>query len=131
MSRWGADQVADESERVPYELDDPVVARLARFLSATPLADGRTTTGLTSPTTDLLAQSVLNWLRGLVWDHELRKWIDRAVFERLPDVGDVEVEQIAGGEVVRMTHRTTGVSALGMTPDEAWAELRRKVRENG
>lgn len=123
--------MSEESERVPYELGDPVVARLGQFLTSTPLIDGRTTTGLTSPTTDMLAQSVLNWLRGLIWSHDDDEWVSRAAFERMPDVGDVEVEQIAGGEVVRITHRSSGVSALGMTADEAWAELRRKVRDNG
>lgn len=118
-------------ERTPYELDDPTVTRLARFLSAAPLADGRTTTGLTSPTVDLLAQAVLNWIQGLVWSQDDADWIARAEFERLPDVGEVEVEEIAGGEVVRMTHRASGLSALGQTHNEAWAELRWKVRANG
>ena len=71
-----------------YEVDDPTVQALGRFLHAAPLSDGRTTSGLASPTTELLAQAVLNWAHGLVWDDG---WIPRAVFEKTPDLGEVEI----------------------------------------
>lgn len=118
----------------PYMVDDPVVVGLARFLSRAALTDGRTTTGLVSPTTDLLAQAVVNFLAGLVWSADDGKWIDRATWESLPDLGDVAVEVVGSGvdgDIVRMTQRSTGVSALGMTHAEAWAELRRKVVSGG
>ena len=115
--------------RTPHAVDDPTVKALARFLEAAPLADGRTTSGLASPTTDLLAQAIVNWTVGLVWQDG--HWIERSTWESTPDLGDIEIEPIADGQVVRMTQRSTGISALGETHDEAWAELRRKVQNNG
>lgn len=115
-------------ERTPHALDDPTVRSLARFLEAAPLSDGRTTSGLASPTTDLLAQAVINWSQGLVWQDG--HWIERSTWESTPDLGDIEVEQIADGQVVRITQRSTGISALGESHDEAWAELKRKVTKS-
>lgn len=117
------------ANRVAYQIDDPTVVALGRFLEAAPLANGTTTSGLGSEVAALLAQAVTNWSRGLVWSDG--RWVDRAVFEALPDVGDVEIEQIGGGAVVKMTHRATGVTALGESHDEAWQELRRKVVDRG
>ena len=114
--------------RTPYALTDPTVESLGKFLQSAPLSDGRTTTGLTSPTTELLAQAVLNYGQGLVFSDG--KWIDKAVFDTLPDVGDVEIEELGGGEVIKMTQRSTGLSALGETHDEAFAELKRKAVGN-
>ena len=115
--------------RTPHAVDDPTVKALARFLEAAPLADGRTTSGLASPTTDLLAQAIVNWTVGLVWQDG--HWIERSTWESTPDLGDIEIEQIADGQVVRITQRSTGISALGESHDEAWAELRRKAQNNG
>ena len=112
----------------PYQLDDPTVQALGRFLHAAPLSDGRTTSGLASPTTELLAQAVLNWAQGLVWDDA---WIERAVFEKTPDLGEVEIESLADGRVVKMVQRSTGISALGESHDQAWSELKRKARTDG
>lgn len=112
-----------------YEMDDPTVVALARFLEAAPLSNGTTTSGLGSEMAVLLAQAVVNWTAGLVWQDG--QWIARAVFESLPDVGDVEIETLADGAVVKMRHRTTGVTALGESHDEAWHELRRKVVDRG
>ena len=117
------------NERKPYAVDDPTVRSLARFLEAAPLSDGRTTSGLASPTTDLLAQAVTNWFVGFVWQDG--HWIERATYESTPDLGDVEIESIADGQVIRMTQRSTGISVLGESHDEAWAELRRKAQNNG
>ena len=111
--------------RKPYAVDDPTVRSLARFLEAAPLADGRTTSGLASPTTDLLAQAVCNWTQGLVFSDG--QWIERSTFESLPDVGDVEIEPLADGQVVKMTHRATGITSLGETHEQAWEELKMKV----
>lgn len=116
-------------QRVAYLIDDPTVVALGRFLQAAPLANGTTTSGLGEEMAALLAQAVVNWTQGLVW-HDGR-WVDRAAFESLPDVGDVEIEALGGGAVVKMTHRATGVSALGESHDEAWAELQRKVVDRG
>lgn len=116
------------TDRKPYAIDDPTVRALARFLEAAPLADGRTTSGLASPTTDLLAQAIVNWSQGLVWQDG--KWGERTQWESTPDYGDIEIEQLADGQVVRITHRSTGISALGETHDEAWQDLKRKVGQN-
>lgn len=121
-------------QRTVYGLDDPLVVELGRFLARAPLSDGRTTSGLASPTTELLAQAVLNYLAGMVWSEADGAWLDRAEWESLPDVGDVAVEVVAegaDGPVVRMTQRSSGISALGLSHDEAWRELRRKVSSGG
>lgn len=112
-------------KRAAYAVDDPTVTALGRFLQAAPLSNGTTTTGLGAELATLLAQAVVNYTQGLVWSDG--QWIDRAVFESLPDVGEVEIEQLADGEVVRMRHRATGITALGESHDQAWQELRRKV----
>lgn len=116
-------------ERTPYQLNDPTVQALGKFLQAAPLADGRTTSGLTSPTTELLAQAVANWSQGLIWSED--RWIDKAVFDSLPDVGDVEIEELADGQVIKMTQRSTGVSALGESHNEAWQALREQAAQHG
>lgn len=113
------------ADRPAYALDDPTVVDLGRFLQAAPLANGTTTTGLGEEVACLLAQAVVNWAQGLVFSDG--RWIDRATFESLPDVGEVEIETLADGQVVKMRHRTTGITALGESHDQAWQELKRKV----
>lgn len=113
------------AKRDAYRLDDPTVQDLGRFLEAAPLANGTTTTGLGPEMAALLAQAVANWSRGLVWSGN--EWIERATYEQLPEVGDVEVETLADGQVVKMRHRATGITALGESHDQAWAELKKKV----
>lgn len=108
-----------------YELDDPTVVALGRFLQAAPLSNGTTTGGLSGEMAALLAQAVANWAQGLVWQDG--QWMPRAEFESLPDVGEVEIEKLADGQVVKMTHRTTGITALGESHDQAYTELKRKV----
>ena len=116
-------------KRAAYALDDPTVQDLGRFLQSAPLSNGTTTTGLGADIATLLAQAVVNWSQGLVFQDGA--WIERAVYERLPELGEVEIETLADGEVVKMRHRATGVTALGETHDEAWSELKRKVVERG
>lgn len=113
------------TKRAAYAVDDPTVTALGRFLQAAPLSNGTTTTGLGPDLATLLAQAVVNWSQGLVWSDG--EWIERATYELLPDVGEVEIEHLADGQVVKMTHRGTGVSALGESHEQAWAELKRKV----
>lgn len=113
----------------PYELDDPTVVALGRFLQAAPLSNGTTTSGLGPEIAALLAQAVTNWSQGLVFQDG--SWIPRATFESLPDVGDVEITHIADGAVVKMVHRSTGTTALGESHDEAWMELKAKVIDRG
>lgn len=118
------------ADRVPYSLDDPTVSRLARFLERVPVSSGMVFQGLSSPTSDLLAQAVCNWTRGLVFQDG--DWVEASVWDTTPDLGDVEIESLADGQVIKMTQRSTGISALGETHDQAWAELRRKaVSSNG
>ena len=48
-----------------------------------------------------------------------------------PEAGDVLVESLAEGAVVKMTHRPTGLVALGEGVQETWNDLRRKVKDHG
>ena len=111
--------------RSVYSVDDPTVVALGRFLQSAPLSNGTTTSGLGSDIAVLLAQAVCNWTRGLVFSDG--QWIERSTFESLPDVGDVEIESLADGQVVKMTHRATGITSLGESHEQAWQELRAKV----
>ena len=111
--------------RSVYSVDDPTVVALGRFLQSAPLSNGTTTSGLGSDIAVLLAQAVCNWTRGLVFSDG--QWIERSTFESLPDVGDVEIVSLADGQVVKMTHRSTGITALGESHDESWMELKRRV----
>lgn len=112
-----------------YEVDDPTVQDLARFLQAAPLANGTTTSGLGEELSGLLAQAICNYTAGVVFSDG--QWIQRSTFESLPDVGEVEIELLADGAVVKMRHRITGVTALGESHDQAWQELKRKVVDGG
>lgn len=115
--------------RSVYAADDPTVVALGRFLQAAPLANGTTTSGLGAEISVLLAQAVVNWTQGLVFSDG--QWIERATFESLPDVGDVEIVSLGDGSVVKMTHRATSISALGETHEQAWQELKQKVVNRG
>lgn len=112
-------------KRAAYAVDDPTVTALGRFLQAAPLSNGTTTTGLGAELSTLLAQAVVNWSQGLVWSDS--QWIERATYELLPDLGEVEIETLADGQIVKMRHRATGITALGESHDQAWQELKRKV----
>lgn len=115
--------------RQAYALDDPFVVSLGRFLQSAPMSDGRTTTGLGEPTTSLLAQAIVNWMQGLVWQDG--RWVAVEKWETTPDLGDVAIEQIGDGAVVKITQRSTGLSALGESHEEAWTELKRKAADRG
>lgn len=117
------------SPRSPYSIDDPTVASLAQFLERVPVSNGQVFQGLSAPISYLLAQAVCNWTLGLVFQDG--DWVERSVWETTPDLGDVEIEELGGGAVVKMTQRSSGVSALGETHNEAWAELRKKVAPSG
>lgn len=114
----------------PFTLDDPTVVRLGKYLQNTPLSNGAYAP-LPSPISELVAQAVCNYTLGLSFDAERRSWVPLGDWEATPDLGDVQVEPIAGGEVVRMIHRTTGISVLGENYDDAWKQLRQKVKAHG
>ena len=106
----------------------PRVEALGRFLTAAPLANG--TTGRLDPgVAELLAEAVLRWQSGEVWD--AGRWTPRGEVMPTPEAGEVRVETLADGAVVKMTHEPTGVVALGEDVQETWNDLRRKVKDHG
>ncbi|QCG77609.1 minor tail protein [Gordonia phage Fairfaxidum] len=110
----------------PYALDDPSVLRLGKFLSNAPLSNGQFAP-IPDPLSTLVAQAVCNYTRDLVYSGEHGDYVPLGHWESTPDLGDVQVETVAG-EVTRMIHRVTGISVLGENPDQAWKMLREKVR---
>jgi hypothetical protein len=110
-----------------YGIGDPTVVRLGKFLRDTPLANGRRAP-VPPGVSELLAQAICNYTQGLVYDLDRQDWIALGDWEATPDLGDIQIEQI-GGEVVRMTHRVTGISVLGENHDDAWTQLKTRVRE--
>ncbi|MCF8605163.1 hypothetical protein L5I01_17555 [Gordonia sp. HY442] len=113
-----------------YGLDDPTVVRLGKFLQNAPLTNG-TPAQIPAGISELLAQAITNYTIGLAWSQENQDWVELGKWEAMPDLGDVQVEEIGGGEAVRMIHRTTGLSVLGENYDEAWKALREKVAAHG
>lgn len=113
----------------PYAVDDPTVVRMGKFLAGAPLSNGQLA-NIPHPLSQLVAQAVCNWTAGFVWEAERQDWGTVGDWEATPDLGDVQVEPI-DGQVTRMIHRTTGLSVLGETPDEAWKLLREKVKSHG
>lgn len=116
-----------ESDRADvFELDDPLVTDLSRFLLSAPLSDG-TSTRMYPGNVEFVSQAVLNWLNGLVFDGG--EWVPRAQIEVIPDFGEVETTTLSDGEAVKMRHLPTGVVAIGVDAHEAWKQLRRRVME--
>lgn len=109
-----------------YALDDPTVTRLGKFLARTPLSNGQFAP-IPDPLCHLVAQAVANFSLGLAWDNDRSEWIAIGDWESTPDLGEVQVDTVAD-QVTRITHRTTVMSALGESPEDAWSQLRRKVR---
>ena len=109
-----------------YTLDDPTVVRLGKFLRNCPLSNG-TPAQIPPQISELLAQAVCNYTAGLVWDNDARGYVDLQKWEDSPELGEVAIEIIGDNEAVRMIHRTTGLTVLGETYDEAWKQLREKV----
>lgn len=120
------DTHAEDSRPDVFELDDPWVADLSQFLLAAPLSDG-TYTRMFPGNVEYVAQSVLNWINGVVYDGG--EWVPRAQIEVIPDFGDVEMTTLSDGEAVKLRHLPTGAVALGADAQEAWKLLRRKVME--
>lgn len=110
-----------------YGLDDPTVLQLGKFLQNTPLSNGAYAP-LPDPISQYVAQAVCNFTQGIVWDAEKRDYVPLGDYETTPEFGDVQVEAIGGGEVVRMTQRSTGISVLGENYDDAWKQLRQRVK---
>ncbi|MBM4492144.1 hypothetical protein GS982_13180 [Rhodococcus hoagii] len=112
-------------EDAVFELDDPMVGELGRFLQNAPLSNG-TYARIPSGQSELLAQAALNWLNLLVWDGG--EWAPRAQIEAA-EFGDVEMTVLSDGEAVKLRHIPTGEIALGADAHEAWIALKRKVME--
>lgn len=107
---------------------DDRIADMAKFLERARLRPG-TVTDMAPPVAELLAEAVVHWLDGRVWSDGDFRPIEG--LETDPDVGDIVVEQLGDSGVVKITHRSTGVTALGETAPEAWDELKRKVADHG
>lgn len=110
-----------------FQLDDPWVVDLTTFMQDIPLSDGTRTRIHFPGQSGLVAQSILNWINGLVY--EGGEWLPRAEVESIPDFGEVEMTTLSDGVAVKMRHLPTGVVALGEDAPEALKELRRKVLE--
>ncbi|WP_454175385.1 hypothetical protein [Gordonia sputi] len=112
----------------PYAFDDPTVIRLGRFLENTPLSNNMRAP-LPAPLSQFIAQAVTNYTLGLAWDADQRAWIELGAWEATADLGDIHIENVGDGGVVRMIHRSTGVSVLGENHDDAYRLLMDKVRK--
>lgn len=106
----------------------PRVEALGRFLTAAPLPNG-TTARMDPGVAGMLAEAIIRWQDGDVW--EAGQWTPRGEVMPTPDAGDVLVESLADGAVVKMTHRPTGLTALGEGVQDTWNDLRRKVKDHG
>lgn len=120
-----SDSIDAESVDV-FDLDDPWVVDLGTYMQDMPLSDG-SRTRMFPGQVELVAQAILNWINGLVYDGG--EWVPRAQIESVPDLGDVEITTLSDGIAVKMRHLPTGIVALGETAHDAWKELRRKVME--
>lgn len=121
------ESAGDSKQRVDERL---LVAtrNLASFLTSVPLRNG-TTARMNPEVAEMLAESVVRWQAGEVWDSG--KWMPRGEVMETPEAGDVRVESLADGGVVKMTHLPTGITALGEDVQDTWNDLRRKVTDHG
>lgn len=119
----------------PLTPDHPRVQLLARWLERAQLSNGQPCPLPTGGLTDLLAEAILARLDGWVWDPEAveitdgrrGKWVS-ADMSGIVAANDVTVETL-DESAVRMTHRPTGIIALDISHDAAFALLKRKVKE--
>lgn len=129
MGEQAGDQrqrVTDEERRAD-ELE-PKIKALGGFLTAASLPNG-TTARMDPGVAGMLAEAIVRWQDGDVW--EAGRWVPRGEVMPTPEAGDVLVESLAEGSVVKMTHRPTGLVALGENVQETWNDLRRKVKDHG
>ncbi|MGO1827361.1 MAG: hypothetical protein ACTH0J_10570 [Corynebacterium variabile] len=123
----GQRQRVTEEELRAEELE-PKIKALGGFLTSAALRNG-TTARMDPGVADLLAEAIIRWQDGDVW--EAGRWTPRGEVMPTPDAGDVLVESLAEGLVVKMTHRPTGLVSLGEDVQETWNDLRRKVKDHG
>lgn len=114
------------TEPTAVKLNDPRVVQLSNFLETAALSNGRIAT-VGPGASELLAQAILNWQQNMVYDRG--SWITRADVENTPDFGEIEIRSIGNDEAFRLCHRPTGIVALAETRDQAWRELKARVRE--
>lgn len=100
---------------------------LAGFLTRARLANG-TTVNMEPQIASLFAQSVLHYQAGEQWQDG--KWTPTGKVIPDPEAGDIRVEHLADGQVIKMTHTPTGLTALAENEDDVWADLQRKVAEH-
>lgn len=103
-------------------------SQLAAFLTTAALPNG-TTARMDPGVAGLLATAIVRWQGGELFDGG--RWVSRGEVIPTPDAGDVRVETLADGAVVKMTHIPTGVVVLGEDVSATWDELKRKVADNG
>ena len=116
----------------PYDLEDPVVKDLADFLRRTPLSNGAFAP-IPGIAADYIAQAITNYSLGVAWDAAANDWVNLKRWEAKPELKDVEVAVLENRNdpnenVVRMTHKLTGISVLAEDADAGWRELQEKVR---
>lgn len=126
------EQAGDQRQRVTEEELraeelEPKIKALGGFLTSAALRNG-TTARMDPGIADLLAEAIVRWQDGDVW--EAGRWTPRGEVMPTPDAGDVLVESLAEGLVVKMTHRPTGLVSLGEDVQETWNDLRRKVKDH-
>ncbi|MEY8565213.1 hypothetical protein AALF15_01400 [Corynebacteriaceae bacterium 7-707] len=101
---------------------------LAGFLTRARLGNG-TSVNMDPDSAGLLAQAIVHFQAGEVWQDG--KWAPAGEVIPDPQAGDIRVEHLYDGAVVKMLHVPTGVTAMSESEDEAWDDLRRKVKEHG
>lgn len=109
-------------------LDDPVVTRTARWLERCTLGNGDPFPIPEGGLADLIAQAVINYSRGWIYNADRSAWISRTTLDGTVNELDVTAEQL-DERAVRLTHVPTGITALDEGYPAALAALRTKVKE--
>lgn len=107
---------------------EPQVRALTVFLTNAALPNG-TTARMDPGVAGLLAEAVIRWQDGSVW--EAGRWTPRGEVLPTPTGGDIRVESLADGTVVKLTHLPTGLVCLGEDVQETFNDLQRKVKNDG
>lgn len=101
---------------------------LAGFLTRARLSNN-TSVNMDPQVASLFAEAIIRWQQGEVFQDG--EWVPSGEKIDDPQAGEIRVEHLADGAVVKMIHVPTGLTALAESEDDAWTELRRKVADNG
>lgn len=113
---------------VVAELDDPRVTRTARWLERCTLGNGDPFPIPEGGLADLIAQAVINYQRGWIYDADRATWSPRTVLDGTVSELDVTAEPL-DEHAIRLTHGPTGITALAESYTDALTMLRTKVKE--